>query len=143
MISMVLTADYVPAVSQIDRAMEYLMGIFKRKSLVFILSDFEDPCDKKIMQVAAKKHQMLAMRIYDEKDNEIPDVGYMLMSDSETGEQIWVNTSSARWRYTFAELQKKKVRSLEQEFTGSSASFLNISTQDDYAKLLYQYFQKR
>ena len=143
MISMVLTADYVPAVSQIDKAMEYLMGIFKRKSLVFILSDFEDPYDKKIMQVAARKHQMLAMRIYDEKDNEIPDVGYMLMNDSETGEQIWVNTSSARWRYTFAEAQKQKIRTLEQEFSGSSASFLNIGTQDDYAKLLYQYFQKR
>lgn len=142
-ISMVLTADYMPAVSQVDRAMEYLLGIFKRKSLIFILSDFEDSYDKKILQVAAKKHQMLAMRIYDEKDNEIPDAGYMLLNDAETGEKIWVNTSNARWRYQFAEAQKKKIRTLEQDFSTSSASFLNISTQDDYAKMLYQYFQRK
>jgi hypothetical protein len=48
------------------------------------------------------------MRIYDEKDNEIPDVGYTLLYDAETGKQIWVNTSSARWRYN---LQKPKSRS--------------------------------
>lgn len=142
-ISNILTADYIPSVSNIDKAMEYMMGIFKRKSLVFLLSDFEDPYDSKILRVASKKHQVLGMRIYDEKDNEIPDVGYALLYDAETGAQIWANTSDARWRYTFAEAQKQKVRALEDDFANSSASFMNIHTGADYAKLLYSYFQKK
>jgi uncharacterized protein (DUF58 family) len=142
-ISTILTADYVPAVSKIDKALEYMMGIFKRKSLVFLLSDFGDDYDSKMLRVASKKHQLLGMRIFDEKDNEIPDVGYTLFQDAETGKEIWVNTSNARWRYTFAEAQKQKIRALEEDFANSSASFMNINTGDDYSKLLYHYFQKK
>ncbi|RZJ45677.1 MAG: DUF58 domain-containing protein, partial [Chryseobacterium sp.] len=127
-ISNILTADYIPAVSKIDKALEYMMGIFKRKSLVFLLSDFGDDYDSKMLRVASKKHQLLGMRIFDEKDNEIPDVGYTLFHDAETGKEIWVNTSNARWRYTFAEAQKQKLRVLEEDFANSSASFMNINT---------------
>ena len=143
MISHILTAEYVPAESKIDKALEYMMGIFKRKSLVFLLSDFEDEYDPKILRVASKKHQLLGMRIYDEKDNEIPDVGYTLLYDAETGDQVWANTSNARWRYTFAEAQKQKQRDLEEDFANSSAQFLNINTGEDYSKMLYNYFQKK
>ncbi|MCX8532872.1 DUF58 domain-containing protein [Chryseobacterium luquanense] len=143
MVSQILTADYVPAISKIDKALEYMMGIFKRKSLVFLLSDFEDNYDSKILKVASKKHQLLGMRIYDEKDNEIPNVGYAFLNDAETGKQIWVNTSSARWRYTFAEAQKQKQRNLEEDFANSSAEFMNINTGEDYSRLLYNYFQKK
>lgn len=142
-ISHILTADYIPAVSKIDKALEYMMGIFKRKSLVFLLSDFEDEYDSKTLRVASKKHQLLGMRIYDEKDNEIPDVGYALLNDAETGKKIWVNTSSARWRYTFAEAQKQKIKMLEEDFANSSAELLNINTGTDYSKLLYNYFQRK
>lgn len=142
-ISNILSADYVPAISKIDKAMEYMMGIFKRKSLVFLLSDFEDTYDSKMLRVASKKHQLLGMRIYDEKDNEIPDVGYALLYDAETEKEVWVNTSNARWRYTFAEAQKQKVRAMEEDFATSSASFMNINTGADYSKMLYNYFQKK
>ncbi|UOE38999.1 DUF58 domain-containing protein [Chryseobacterium oryzae] len=142
-ISHVLTAEYVPAVSKVDKALEYMMGVFKRKSLVFLLSDFEDDYDSKTLRVASKKHQLLGMRVYDEKDNEIPDVGYVLLNDSETGKQIWVNTSSARWRYTFAEAQKQKLRIVEEDFSKSSAELVNVSVGGDYSKLLYNYFQKK
>ena len=120
-----------------------MMGIFKRKSLVFLFSDFEDTYDSKMLRVASKKHQLLGMRIYDEKDNEIPDVGYALLHDAETGKEVWANTSSARWRYTFAEAQKQKVRALEEDFANSSASFMNMNTGADYSKMLYNYFQKK
>lgn len=142
-ISTILTADYIPATAKIDKALEYMMGIFKRKSLVFMFSDFEDEYDSKMLKAAAKKHQLLGMRVFDEKDNEIPDVGYTLLYDAETGKQIWANTSNARWRYNFAEAQKQKLRALEDDFANSSASFLNIDTGSDYSKLLYNYFQKK
>ncbi|MGZ5211637.1 MAG: DUF58 domain-containing protein [Kaistella sp.] len=142
-ISTILTADYVPAESKIDGALQYMMNIFKKKSLVFMISDFEDTYDLKILRVAARKHQLLGMRVYDDKDNEIPDVGYTLFQDSETGKHVWANTSSARWRYDFAEKQKQKVRAVTEDFENSAASFMNINTGDDYSKFLYQYFRKR
>ena len=142
-ISTILSADYVATESKIDVSLEYMMNVFKKKSLLFMFSDFEDSYDLKILRVASRKHKMLGMRIFDEKDNEIPDVGYALFRDAETGKQIWANTSSARWRYEFAEKQKLKVRRVEEDFENSSANFMNINTGDDYSKLLYQYFRKR
>ena len=142
-ISTILSADYVPAESQIDKALEYMMNIFKKRSMLFMFSDFEDEYDVKMLRVASRKHQLLGMRIFDDKDVQIPDVGYALFQDAETGKQIWANTSSARWRYEFAEKQKQKVKNLEEDFENSSATLMNINTGDDYSKFLYQYFRKR
>lgn len=142
-ISTILTADYVPAESKIDMALEYMMSVFKKRSMLFMFSDFEDEYDVKMLRVASRKHQLLGMRIFDDKDVEIPDVGYTLFQDAETGKQIWANTSSARWRYEFAEKQKQKVKNLEEDFENSSAKLMNINTGEDYSKFLYQYFRKR
>lgn len=142
-ISTILSADYVPAESQIDKTLEYMMNIFKKRSMLFMFSDFEDEYDVKMLRVASRKHQLLGMRIFDDKDVQIPDVGYALFQDAETGKQIWANTSSARWRYEFAEKQKQKVKNLEEDFENSSATLMNINTGDDYSKFLYQYFRKR
>ncbi len=142
-IAQILTADYVPAKSNIDAALEYMMNVFKKKSFVFMFSDFEDDFSKKILGVASKKHSLLAMRIFDDKDNEIPDIGYALFRDAETGKQVWANTSNKRWRYNFAEKQKQRIHQLKEDFENSSAGFMNINTGDDYSKFLYQYFQKR
>ncbi len=141
-IATILTADYVPAISNVDAALEYMMSVFKKKSLVFMFSDFEDQFNSKILRISSKKHQVLGLRIYDEKDNEIPDVGYALFRDAETGEQIWVNTSDKRWRYDFAEAKKQQIKRVEEQFENSSASFLNMNTGDDYSRFLYQYFRK-
>ena len=142
-ISQILSADYIPAKSDIDAALEYLMNVFKKKSFVFMFSDFEDAFSKKILNVASKKHTLLAMRIFDEKDNEIPDIGYTLFRDAETGKQVWANTSNRRWRYDFAEKQKQRLKKIREDFENSSAGFMNINTGEDYSKFLYQYFQKR
>lgn len=142
-ISTLLSTEYIATASKIDVALEYMMNVFKKKSLLFMFSDFEDEYDLKVLRVASRKHKMLGMRIFDEKDNEIPDVGYALFQDAETGKQIWANTSSARWRYEFAENQKQKVKRVTEDFENSSAAFMNINTGDDYAKFLYQFFRKR
>ena len=142
-ISTILTANYVEAEANVDVALEYMMHVFKKKSLAFLFSDFSDEFDDKLLKIASKKHQLLGLRIYDEKDNEIPDVGYAFFRDIETGKQIWANTSSKRWRYNYAESQKQKIRDIKDAFEKSSASFVEVKAEDDYTKLLYNYFQKR
>lgn len=142
-ISTILTADYIEAETNVDAALEYMMHVFKKKSLAFLFSDFADEFDDKLLKIASKKHQLLGLRIFDEKDNEIPDLGYTFFRDVETGRQIWVNTSSKRWRYNFAEAQKQKIRNVKEAFEKSSASFVEVKAEDDYTKLLYNYFQKK
>ena len=142
-ISTILTADYVEAEANINAALEYMMHVFKKKSLAFLFSDFADDFDDKLLKIASKKHQLLGLRVFDEKDNEIPDVGYAFFRDVETGKQIWVNTSSQRWRYNYAEAQKQKLRHLKDAFEKSSASFVEVNPEIDYTKILYNYFQKK
>ncbi len=142
-ISTLLSTEYVAAQASMEAALEYMMTVFKKKSLIFMFSDFEDIYDNKMLRVAARKHQLLGLRITDDKDNEIPDVGYALFRDAETGRQVWANTSLARWRYQFAENQKQKVRQITNDFENASAGFINIQTGEDYSKHLYQYFRKR
>ena len=142
-ISHVLTADYVTEPSNPTEALKYLMNIFKKKSFVFMMSDFADDYDEKTLKVASKKHSLLALRVYDIKDQEIPDIGHALLRDAETGQQIWVNTSNARWRYTFAEEMKQKVKKTKEDFEKASAAFIDLATGDDYTKNLYYYFQKK
>ena len=142
-ISTILTADYVEAEANINAALEYMMHVFKKKSLAFLFSDFADDFDDKLLIIASKKHQLLGLRVFDEKDNEIPDVGYAFFRDVETGKQIWVNTSSQRWRYNYAEAQKQKLRHLKDAFEKSSASFVEVNPEIDYTKILYSYFQKK
>ena len=141
-ISNVLMLDYVAAESNVDVALEYMMNVFKKKSFVFLFSDFEDDINTKVLRVAAKKHTLLGLRVFDQKDNEIPDVGYTLFRDAETGKQVWVNTSNARWRYHFAEEQRQKVKQLKEDFESASAGFMDLETGSDYARPLYQYFKK-
>lgn len=142
-LSTILSTDYVAAPSKIDKVLEYMMSVFKKKSLVFLLSDFQDEYDLKMLRVASKNHQILGMRVFDDKDEQIPDVGYTLFQDAETGKEIWANTSSARWRYEFAEKQKQNVKRVAEDFENSSATFVNMNTGEDYSKFLYQYFRKR
>ncbi|KMQ72442.1 DUF58 domain-containing protein [Chryseobacterium koreense] len=142
-LSTILSAEHVPAESKIDEALQFMMSVFKRKSMVFLFSDFEDQYDLKILRVASKKHQLLGMRIFDDKDDEIPDIGYALFRDAETGRQVWANTSAARWRYHFAENQKQKIKKITEDFENSSATFMNVKTADDYSRYLYEYFRKR
>ena len=142
-ITTILSADYVAAESNPGVALHYMMNVFKKKSFVFLVSDFNDELDSKTLRVAGKKHALLGIRVSDDKDNQIPNVGYSLFTDVETGRQVWVDTSNARWRYTFAEEQKQKQKHIKEEFDAAASGFISLKTGDDYAKPLVQYFQSR
>ncbi|WP_187478060.1 DUF58 domain-containing protein [Amniculibacterium sp. G2-70] len=142
-ISQILTVEYKPCTSDLDGAMQYMMNVFKKKSFIFMFSDFEDGFSNKTLKVTAKKHALLAMRIYDDKDQQIPDIGYARFVDAETGKQFWANTSNSRWRYEFAEKQKQKLRQTQEVFENASAGFLNLKSGEAYAQKLLRYFQQK
>ena len=142
-ISQILSSNNIPSKTNIDKVLEYTINIFKKKSLIFIFSDFNDDFSDKNLRITAKKHQLLGIRISDEKDNKIPEIGFAEFQDIETGKKIYVNTSNVRFRYQFNEMKKQYIKQIQNLFIKSSANFININSEKDYAKELYQYFRKR
>ena len=142
-ISQILSFNNIPSKTNIDKVLEYTINIFKKKSLIFIFSDFNDNFLDKNLRITAKKHQLLGIRISDEKDNKIPEIGFAEFQDIETGKKIYVNTSNVRFRYQFNEMKKQYIKQIQNLFIKSSANFININSEKDYAKELYQYFRKR
>ncbi|WKS96070.1 DUF58 domain-containing protein [Riemerella columbina] len=143
LLSHILSADDVPAKTNVGAALEYVMNVFKKKSFLFLLSDFNDKINEKTLSIVARKHQLLGISIADEKDMQIPEVGYVHFKDAETGQTIWVNTSNARFRYQYTEEQKQHQQSVKERFQRNSAHFIALPTGADYATVLYHYFQKK
>lgn len=141
-LSHILSADFVPTEIDFDGALEYLMNVFKKKSYVVIFSDFDCSYNEKNIKMASKKYELLGIQITDEKDEEIPNIGYTLFVNAETGEEVWLNTNNARKRYEFKEYHRQKMRQLKQDFENVSANFLHLKIGDDYTREIQQVFRK-
>lgn len=141
-LSHILSADFVPTEIDFDGALEYLMNVFKKKSYVVIFSDFDCSYNEKNIKMASKKYELLGIQITDEKDEEIPNIGYTLFVNAETGEEVWLNTSTARKRYEFKEYHRQKMRQLKQDFENVSANFLHLKIGDDYTREIQHIFRK-
>ena len=141
-LSHILSADFVPTEIDFDGALEYLMNIFKKKSSIVIFSDFDCSYNEKNIKMTSKKYELLGIQITDEKDEEIPNIGYTLFVNAETGEEVWLNTSNARKRYEFKEYHRQKMRQLKQDFENVSANFLHLKIGDDYTREIQQIFRK-
>lgn len=141
-LSHILSADFVPTEIDFDGALEYLMNVFKKKSYVVIFSDFDCSYNEKNIKMASKKYELLGIQITDEKDEEIPNIGYTLFVNAETEEEVWLNTSNARKRYEFKEYHRQKMRQLKQDFENVSANFLHLKIGDDYTREIQQIFRK-
>lgn len=135
--------DFQPkkAETNFDVALDFFLNTIKRKSIAFLISDFEGNIHEKTMKIAAKKHDLTAIRIYDDKEKQFPDVGLLQVQDLDTGKWIWVNTSSVKTRRKYEEYYLKLEQNIKSIFKNSGAGFLNIETDDDYYKMLLNYFK--
>ena len=88
--------------TNISQALEYLSKVMKKKAIVFMISDFQSQDYEKTLKIVAKRHDITGIRIYDEREKEMPNVGLVLMQDAETGEEILVNTNDKEVRLGYA-----------------------------------------
>ena len=95
--------------TNISEALQFLSRVSKKKAIVFMLSDFMDKGYEKPIQIAAKKHDITGIRIYDKKETELPNLGYIMVKDAETGALMRVNTSSAAVRNEYAKQYRETV----------------------------------
>ena len=123
---------------------EYLTNIMKRRSTVFVLSDFIDKENfLNALTIANRKHDMVAIQVYDRRVEELPSVGLMKIKDAETGHEQWIDTSSKAVRYAHREWWINKQAELNEVFTKSNVDNVSVRTDQDYVKALMNLFAKR
>ena len=125
-------------------AMQHLTNIIKKRSTSFIISDFIDDKDyKQPMRIANRKHDLVAIQVYDKLSTELPSLGLMKIRDPETGKESWIDTSSKRVRNDYRNWWLERQQEMEEILKQSRVDSVSISTDDDYVKALLALFQKR
>ena len=130
--------------TNIGAALEYLTNVMKRRCTAFILSDFLDKADfQNAMTIANRKHDMVAVQVYDRRLAELPSVGLIRVKDAATGAEQWIDTSSKAVRKAHHEWWVNKQLQLGEMFTKSNVDVVSVRTDQDYVKALMNLFAKR
>ncbi|HCF63924.1 MAG TPA: DUF58 domain-containing protein [Chitinophagaceae bacterium] len=138
-----LTAEPRHAGTNLSEAIKYFNRNIKQRSIAFILSDFIDNQFENALRIIGKKHDVIGIKVYDLMDMELPDAGLIKMKDMETGNQQWVDTSNAEVRYRYHQHFIQHAEWCKNVFRKSGADLLHIRTDEDYVKILQQFFRNR
>lgn len=125
--------------------LETLNHMLKRRSIIFLVSDFLSPPDsyRSILQVSNRRHDIIAVTLSDPREHEWPGVGLVALEDAETGQIQWVDTSSRQWREAFVERVNELRLARERVFRKAKVDRINITTDSDYVIPLTNFFEKR
>ena len=131
--------------TDVSVALRYLTNAMKRRVTAFIISDLMDdlPSMEQALSIANDKHDVVGLRIYDEREAELPSVGMIKLKDAETGEYLWVDSSSRRVREIYRRHWRDKNKQLDSLLKKTGLDYVNISTREDYVKSLVSLFKKR
>ena len=129
--------------TNISEALRYFSNIIKKRCTAFLISDFQDNNFDDAIKITSKKHDLVAIRIYDELELSFPDIGLVKLKDNESGKTIWVDSSDKQVRNNFELWSKKHEKYLNEVFIKSGVDDVRISTNQDYVKTLISLFKKR
>lgn len=138
--------DFKPESTRTDikQAIEFLSSVQKRRTTAFILSDFYMRSDfQQSLQIANRKHDVVAIQVYDQRARELPDVGLMKVVDAETGYEQYVDTSSKKLRQAYQKYWLTRQAQLQETFNKSNVDNVSIATNDDFVKSLLLLFKQR
>ena len=135
--------------TDVGEALHYLTNVLKKRSTAFVLSDFMD-CDgvervrfEDPLKIASGKHDLVGIRIYDRREESLPDVGILELQDAETGEKVWVDTSSASTRKAYADHWTKTNTLIDHALSRARVDNVRIATDEYYVKSLMKLFKRR
>jgi uncharacterized protein (DUF58 family) len=129
--------------TNIAEALKFLSNVMKKKAIVFMLSDFVADDYQQTIKIVARKHDVTGIRIYDRREEAIPNLGMVQMEDEETGELLLVNTSSKSVRRNYEKFYLEKVEYFKDCFTKSGAGVIDCRLDESYVKKLLGYFKRR
>ena len=130
--------------TDVKQALEFLTSVAKRRCTAFVLSDFYDTQDfLQPLQIANRKHDVVALQVYDIRAKELPDVGLMRVVDAETGYEQYIDTSSRKLRQAHERYWRNAQDKLKDTMSKSNVDLVSIATNDDYVKSLLMLFKRR
>ena len=138
--------DFQPESRRTDvkQAIEFLSSVQKRRTTAFILSDFYVRNDfQQSLQICNRKHDVVAIQVYDIRAKELPDVGLMKVVDAETGFEQYVDTGSRKLRQTYQRYWMGRQAELSETFNKSNVDHVSIATNEDFVKSLLLLFKQR
>ena len=126
-------------------ALQYFTNVIKKRSTAFVLSDFNDNDGiyEDALKIASKKHDLSALRITDRREHELPDIGLVKLRDNESGEEQWIDTSSAALRQSYARQQRMREATVDALLKKYGIDQVTIETGDDFVKPLIHLFKTR
>ena len=130
--------------TDIKQALEFLTSVAKRRCTAFVLSDFYDTHDfLQPLQIANRKHDVVALQVYDIRAKELPNVGLIRVVDAETGYEQYIDTSSRQLRQAHERYWRNAQEKLKDTMSKSNVDLVSIATNDDYVKSLLMLFKRR
>ncbi len=129
--------------TNIEEGLRYFNNAIKKRSTAFLISDFMDSEFEHALKIANKKHDIIALKIYDIRESEIPSIGLIRFIDEESGEMKWIDTSDEKVRKQFHFESLRHEVKLKDIFTKSGVDYTNISADESYVKPLMLLFKKR
>jgi uncharacterized protein (DUF58 family) len=134
--------------TDISEGLRYLTNILKKRSTAFVLSDFMDTADgrarfENALKIASGKHDMVGIRVYDRREQQLPDVGILELKDAETGEKVWVDTASRAVRDAYARNWEQTSALIDSSLKRCRVDNVEIATGEDYVTSLMKLFKRR
>lgn len=130
--------------TDINMALEYLTSAIKKRCTAFLISDFIDDKDyQKAMSITNSKHDLIAIQVYDKRDEQMPDVGLVKARDAESGAEKWINTSSAKVRQAYNRWWYVRQQKMTEAMQRSQVDLASVATDEDYVKALMGLFKRR
>ena len=130
--------------TDVGQAVEFLTGVSKRRCTAFLLSDFFVRSNfLQQLTIANRKHDVVAIQVYDKRACELPDVGLMKVVDAETGFEQYVDTGSRKLRESYRRYWMKRQTDLKETFAKSNVDSISVATDEDYVKALMGLFKQR
>lgn len=129
--------------TDIAKTLKFINDVYKRKAVIFLISDFIDHDYEKMLRVTNRKHDLIAVSIRDEREEELPPIGIVEFEDSESGAIVTINTSDAAFRKIYSEKIHKMNESLKSTFGKAKIDSVNLKTNESYIKPLYTFFKQR
>ncbi|OIQ17721.1 DUF58 domain-containing protein [Lacinutrix sp. MedPE-SW] len=129
--------------TNVAEALKFMRNVMKKKAIVFVLSDFIADDYSHTLKIAAGKHDVTGIRVYDKREEEIPNLGMVQMQDEESGELMLVNTASKKVRTNYSKFYHEKVAYYKDGFAKAGAGTIDCRVDESYVKKLLGYFKRR
>ena len=129
--------------TNIAQALRFFTNVVKKKSICFLISDFMDSGFDDALKIANRKHDLIALKIYDKSENELPDVGILKLTDAETGAERWVDTSNQQARTAFKSAALQRQDQINNLMMRAGVDTTSIGTHESYVKPLMELFKRR